>query len=536
MKRKSITLVSSVVILGVLCVGYYGVRTYVSKQEQAEEESEEETTYVLSVNSDDITSLKFIIDKTEVEFTKDGDEWVKADEKEFPVDQDILTDAASTISSVTAERVLNDVENLNEYELDSPSNTITVTTEDGEETVLRIGMENESVSQYYVEKGDEEDTVYLVDSTTIDPFMNSLYDYAKADTFPDVPTENITKIEIEEDDNFYEIEEEEDTGFWYVSDGTESEKADSAKAESFASAVSTLEYNSFVNYNCTDLSEYGLNNPYGTITVYYEEEVETEEEDESADAADSSSEEENDISEDVQEDTEAETSTSEDAAEETETVSKTLTVYVGDEAEEDTRYVRVNDSNEIYTIAQENLDTIFGKEISDLWDMTVNYLSVNELDSLEVTMGEDSHKVDVSRETSENEDGEEQETISYRLDGSDLDSTTFTTFYNKLINMTGQRRLTEEFESNEEPELQAVFTDTSGNETMLSFYEYDTNFYAVEVGEKVYLVNKMTVRDIIDSYNTMINGEDESETVSETDETTETDADMEANASEEEIE
>ena len=91
MKRKSVTLISSVVVLCVLCVGYYGIRTYVSKQEEAEEESEEETTYVLSVNSDDIESLKFVIDKTEVEFSKDGDKWIKTDEEEFPVDQDILT-------------------------------------------------------------------------------------------------------------------------------------------------------------------------------------------------------------------------------------------------------------------------------------------------------------------------------------------------------------------------------------------------------------------------------------------------------------
>src|SRR5699024_1965686 len=106
--------------------GYYGIRTYVSKQEEAEEESEEETTYVLSVNSDDIESLKFVIDKTEVEFSKDGDKWIKTDEEEFPVDQDILTSAAESISSVAADRVLNDVEDLNEYELDSPQNTITV--------------------------------------------------------------------------------------------------------------------------------------------------------------------------------------------------------------------------------------------------------------------------------------------------------------------------------------------------------------------------------------------------------------------------
>lgn len=539
MKRKSVTLISSVVVLCVLCVGYYGIRTYVSKQEEAEEESEEETIYVLSVNSDDIESLKFVIDKTEVEFSKDGDKWIKTDEEEFPVDQDILTSAAESISSVAADRVLNDVEDLNEYELDSPQNTITVTTDEGDETVLRIGMENESVSQYYVEKGEEESTVYLVDSATIDPFMNSLYDYAAADTFPNISAEDITNIEVDEDGYFYEMEEDVNTGFWYVSDGDEEgEKADSAKAESLTSAVSTLEYNSFVDYNCTDLSQYGLNNPYGTITVYYNEEAEAaDSEAETEDNADTSSQ---NADSSIEEDSEnsVETTTEEESDEEsteetdTEIVSKVLTIYIGDEAENDTRYVKVNDSKEIYTIAQENLNTILDKEVSDLWDMTVNYLSVNELNTLEINTDEDTHKIVVSRETSENEDGEEQETISYKLDGSDIDSTTFTTFYNKLVNMTGQRRLTEEYNPNVDPDMQVIFTDTGENETTVNFYEYDSSFYAVEVGEKVYLVNKMTVRDMMDSYDTLINGEEASteDTVENDEEATE-----EVNTTEEEI-
>lgn len=500
MKRKSITLVSFVVVLGVLCAGYYGIRTYVSKQEQAQEESEEETTYVLSINSDDITSLKFVIDKNEVTFTKDGDEWIKADEEAFPVDQDVLTDAAASISSVIAERTLSDVVSLNEYELDSPANTITVSTEDGEETVLRIGMENESVSQYYVEKDEDKNTVYLVDAATIDPFMNSLYDYAQTGTFPDVSSEDIKKIEIQEQDASYDIEEDPDSGFWYVSDDTDSEKADSAKAQSLTSAVSTLEYDSFVNYNCTDLSEYGLDNPYGTITVSYDEEVEVEtDEDGSEDEEDTVDTEETTDTADTA-DTENIEDTEDTEETETEIVSRVLTIYVGDEGENDTRYVKVNDSNEIYTIAQENLDTILGKNVSELWDLTVNYLSVNDLDHLDIVYNDESYQIDVSRETTEDEDGEEQVTLSYRLNGNDLDSDTFTTFYNKVVNMAGQRRLTEEFDPSTEPELQILYTDVDGNEISTDYYEYDSNFYAISVdGDKVYLVNKMTVKDLIEA-------------------------------------
>ena len=47
--------------------------------------------------------------------------------------------------------------------------------------------------------------------------------------------------------------------------------------------------------------------------------------------------------------------------------------------------------------------------------------------------------------------------------------------------------------------------DTDGNETTAEYYEYDTNFYAAVVGDKVYLVNKMNVKELNDAYQDMIN-------------------------------
>lgn len=492
MKRKSVTLVSSVLFLAVLCGAYYGIQKYSAEQEiKEQEENESEVVELFSEDSTDITKLKFVIEKTEVVFEKENDTWLKEDESEFPVDQDVLTDAASSISSVTSDIVIDDVEDLSQYGLDDPSNTITITTDDGEETILKIGLENESVNQYYVEKGDENDKVYLVDSTVIDPFMKTLYEYAKAETFPDILSDNIDKIEITENETYYQVEKDSDTGFWYVSDGTEPEKADSAKAGSLASAVSTLEYSSFVDYHCTNYADYGLENPYGTIVVDYQEEMETSE-DTSSDESDS--------------DTDLENTSEND--ETTEMIQKQLILYVGDTAENDTRYVRVNDSDEIYTIAQENLDTLFGKSVSDLWDMTVNYLSVNELESLDIEIRSEEHQVSVSRETSENEDGEEEETLSYLLDGEEIDSNLFTTFYNKLINLSGQRRLTEEYVPEEDAELRVTYTDVNKNQSNVEFYLYDTNFYAAIVGEKVYLINKMDIKDLIESCNELLGYEE----------------------------
>ena len=56
--------------------------------------------------------------------------------------------------------------------------------------------------------------------------------------------------------------------------------------------------------------------------------------------------------------------------------------------------------------------------------------------------------------------------------------------------------------------------DVDGEKMYIAYYQYDTNFYAAVVGQKVYLVNKMTVKELIDSYKTLV-GQTDSESSEE---------------------
>ena len=440
--KKSTKLVSAVVVLAVLGGVYVGLNTYVSKEEKAESSSEEESkTEVFSVKTDDIKSLGFIVDKKEVTFEKKDDSWVKKDETAFPVNQTTLDSAASAIETVEADRVLEDVEDLAEYGLDSPSNTVIVDTADGT-TKLNIGDENTSTNQYYISKDDDDSTVYVVAADTVSPFMNSLYDYAQGEDFPTIDSSTVKKVQVSEDEDSYVLEENSDGATWDVSgDGSsDKESADTTAAGNVTSGLGSFAFDQFVNYNAEDLSQYGLDKPYATITVDYQEEVE----DDSTDSTESG---ENDStaseSDSENSDTTADTdSSSEDADSKTTTVDKQLVIYVGDEAGDGSRYVTV-DNKQIYTMSTDTLSAVIDKTPSDLWSLIVNYLSVKNLDQLQVTYGETTNTVNVSRETSTDEDGNEKETTTYQLDGEEIESTTFTTFYNKLINMAGQKRLTE---------------------------------------------------------------------------------------------
>ena len=530
MKKKSVKLVIAVGVLVILSGAYVGVKTYVAMQDAKEEESnEEETQEVVSIASEDIQSIKFILDKKETTFEKEGDSWVKSDENAFPVDQDKLDTLAGTFSSVTAQRTLKDVEDPSEYELDNPQNTITVTTTDGEATVIQVGMENDSTSQEYIDLNDDSSTVYVVSNSVFQSFEGNLYDFAKSGTFPTVDSSTVSKIAVDGNDSSYVVEKDENN-FWNITSDGETEKADSAKATSLASSLSGLAYASYVNYNCSksELAQYGLDKPYAEITVDYQEEAPDEENTEDVKTADSAATADDAAADDTianeaasnetdMDSVNAGTDSKEDSETESEQamIDKQLVIQVGDQAPDGNRYVRINDSNEIYTISEDSLDAFLDKTNADFWDLTVSYLSVNNLEKLSIDYSGTSYDINVSRETSEDEDEENNSsttttTLSYEMNGKELDSTSFTTFYNKLINMAAQKRLTDEFKTNNDPEMTAEFTDVDGNTMLVSYYSYDTNYYAaVKDDEKVYLVNKMTVKEMLTSFETI--AEDHSE-------------------------
>lgn len=537
MKNKTVKMVLAVVVLGVCCGAYAGVKTYVAHQEQKEsEEDSEESTTVFTASTDNIKSLDFMVDDTETTFEKDDDSWVKKDETDFPVNQTTLDSAASAIASVDSDRVLEDVDDLSEYGLDSPSNTIKIVTksdeEDGDDitTTLYVGDENSSTSQYYVRKDDDEKTVYLIDSSCVEPFAKSLNDYAQMEDFPAISnTDTITKISVD-GDNSYELSKDEDTSTWSVKGSEDEEKADSATVSSLVSSFGSMAYSSLADYKCDDKSKYGLDKPYATITVDYQEEVadDAEQDTESDESVNETTDETSEAEDTDGEEAEDETSENSDSAsddedsseEETKMADKQLTILVGNETDDSSRYVMVNDSNEVYTMSTDTLSALTDKSEEDFWDMTVSYVSLNSLGSLKVNYQGSDYKVNVSRETSTDDDGNDTETVTYKLNGSDLDETTFTTFYNKLINMTAQKRLTDKYEPDGDAELTAIFTEEDGDTQEVAYYSYDTNYYAAVVDNKVYLVNKMNVKELFTVFESVVGTEEDSSDKTDSDEAT----------------
>ena len=374
--------------------------------------------------------------------------------------------------------------------------------------------------------------MYLVDSSCVEPFTKTLNEYAQMEDFPAISsTDTITKISVDGDKS-YKLTKNADTSVWSVEGDGDEEKADSATVSSLVSSFGSMAYNSLADYKCEDKSQYGLDKPYATITVDYQEEV-TDDSADTSETADEDTSSAGETGDDVEQDSTETTNTESDEtvsestdkeagdAKETsaDTVDKQLTILVGNKADDSNRYVMVNDSGEVYTMSEDTLSALTDKSEEDFWDMTVSYVSVNNLASLKVNYQGSDYKVNVSRETSTDDDGNDKETVTYKLNNSDLDETTFTTFYNKLINMAAQKRLTDKYEPDGSAELTATFTEEDGDTLEVAYYSYDTNYYAAVVDNKVYLVNKMNVKDLFTAFESVAEIEENDSDETKTDET-----------------
>lgn len=476
-RRKIITLVVGVGVLVALTGVYFSLKAH----NTVSEEESDETTEILAIESDTVEEITFRVQGEEVGFIKTEEGWKKTGEEAFPVNADKVTDIVSFFASVNADRILNNVQDFSEYGLDNPSNIVKVKTTDGQEKVLQIGDLNTNTSQYYVGVGEDIDTVYTVAENDLSVFTDDLYDYASGQSFPSVSSGNITRVLVEKQEDPYIIEKwDGSTSGWGVgSSQSELEGADSATVETYTGTIAGLAYEDFVNYNCTDFSVYGLEQPQASVTVDYQEEVaETENED-----------------------------SSEDSSEEQESVfeDRTYTVCIGNRTEEGSYYVNLKGSSEIYTIAETKISELLDKKPSDFWDMTVNYVPITEVNDLTVKQADQTYTFHVKRTEETNEEGETTTTENYYLGTEEVNENDFKTFYSSAINMSAQSRLTEPYEQPEQSELEFTYVNAEQEVSVVQYYVYDTNFYAaVRENGNVYLVNKMDVKNMITLLETLV--------------------------------
>ena len=474
MKKKK-GLIAGIVILLILIGVYIGLK--VAGPKEKEEQTEEKEITAFEVETENISQVSIENDGVLYTFVKEEDTWKYAEDENLPLNQDIISNIISGLTSVKAQRELTDVENFADYGLSEPKLRATITAKNNEQTVLNFGDDNEAVSGTYMSIGNNE-KIYLVNSSLKTDLQFEKNDLAKMEELPQIAVGNIKKIEISSESGVKTLQEEEVGGLWtlYKEDGSQV-SVDTSKVNDYMNYFSSLSLMKFISYDISDLSAYGLDNPK-KITVSYEEEQE---------------------SEDASEETKGE-----DAEEEPIMVAKEFVLLIGSTDEDGNYYVKTADSSYIYIMAAATVEEIMNLASEELVSSLVTDYSLADMDKVTIERNGETYVLTRQETEVEGEDSEETTTeTKYYLNDEEIQYEDISDFYSKVSGLEWQNMT--EGQNGENAEIAITFGKEDGIKDKVSYYLYDENFYLVtKTDGSQMLVNKMKVREMIEAFDRMI--------------------------------
>lgn len=477
MKNKK-GLIAGIVILLILIGVYVGLK--VAGPEEDKEQKEEKEITAFEVKGENISKVSIENDGVLYTFVKEEETWKYAEDENLPLNQAVVSNIISGLTSVKAQRELKDIENPADYGLSEPKLKVMITDKDNAETVLNFGDDNEAVSGAYMSVGNNE-KIYLVNSTVKTDLQFEKNDLAETEELPQIAVGNIKKVEISSENGVKTLQEEEADGLWtlYKEDGSQV-SVDTAKVNDYMNHFSGLSLIDFVSYDTNNLSSYGLDNPK-KVTVFYEEEQEQESEDTSEEAEDEDAEKEEPVM-----------------------VVKEFVLLAGSTDEDGNYYVKTADSNYVYTMAAATVEEIMNLASEELVSSLVTDYSLADMDKITIERNGETYVLTRQETEVKKEDAEETTTeTKYYLNDEEIQYEDISDFYSKVSALEWQNMT--EGQNGENAEITITFEKEDGIQDKVTYCPYDENFYLVTKTEgSQMLVNKMKVREMIEAFDKMI--------------------------------
>jgi hypothetical protein len=181
-------------ILLVLCVLVWVIASAVMKKNEEKQESIEEADLesrkLCPVEVEDITELSYYYEDTKLTLKLDGDQWICEGNEEVDVDESSINTMLTALTGLAYTEQIEDAEELSEYGLETPQNTVSIKTTDGEYTFY-LGDENSYTGDYYVMvEGDA--SVYTVSTDIAAYFSYSLEDITAEEEATDTDADAVS--------------------------------------------------------------------------------------------------------------------------------------------------------------------------------------------------------------------------------------------------------------------------------------------------------------------------------------------------------
>ena len=504
MKNRKKALIIAMICLAAAAVLYLLVVKMNQKEANSESDDSDDSLVISSVDSGQITAISYEKDGKSLSFIKEDGTWYDAEDKKFPVNQDSLTTMTNTLGAVSATRKLGKPEALSEYGLDSPVLTVRYTASDGKEAEFIVGDTNDAAGGAYL-KISGDDAVYLVSSDFADSFNSDIYQLADMESFPTITSDSITDISVNSNGHTLEIKNDSEGGQTVLENGKEQENCASSSVSQFISAVTGITFKSHVEYNCKDLSKYGLDQPTADVTVDYT----TTETVSSGDSDDSESANSTDDTKAASAESAAENTSETADTGETETeaetvrVAKQVVLHIGSQNDDGDYYAAMDGSKEVHVISADTIKELIGKKASDFIDNEILSGTLSNAKSIDVTIGSDSWHL-AKEEVAESETEAETEEKWYEGD-TEIALTDLSSVYSDLSGMSAEKILDTAAKPTGDAAMSVTVKWEDDTETTISFTAYDSSFHLAEInGEARKLVNKRDVEKLVEDMTALL--------------------------------
>ena len=472
MKRYKKVIIMAAVLL-VACIATFALTRYEEEQEQIRISDE----IIMQIPRENVLSVSWDYSGGgSLAFHKTDSGWVYQDDEAFPVSEEKVMDILEHFESYGVTFVIENVTDYAQYGLDEPECTLHLATSERSYDI-KMGDFSTMDEQRYISIGDG--NVYLVGEDPIDYVDSSLSTMILHDDTPgfekvvDITfagSENYTIVRTDESTHTYDPEDD----IYFVERDGKTVPLNTASVKTFLNTITSLDLLTYATYNATaeELKTFGMDEPMLSVTVNY-------------------------------------TYTNDDD----ETVSDTCVIHISENPEERaasdaavaegntatavTKYVRIGDSQIVYTMDDTDFAILKAASYDDLRHKTLYWGDFEIVKQIDITLEGEEHSIVSKLEGEE----DAQELVWYYGD-TELDITDV----QSALEALSADSFTEELPSKDEEIGITLHLDNENFPTVeIRLYRYDGSLcLAVVDGDPVSLVSRSSVMDLVEAVQAIV--------------------------------
>ncbi len=473
MKRYKRVLILAAVLV-VACIATIAVSQYEQEREQIRTSDE----IIMQIPSQEVLSVSWEYSGGDgLAFCKSDAGWSYQDDEAFPVSEAKVMDILEHFESYGVTFAIEDVTDYSQYGLDEPECTLHIAT--GEVSYdIKMGDFSKMDEQRYIDIGDG--NVYLVSEDPVDYVASSLSEMILHDDTPGFETvvditftgdENYTIVRTDESTNTYNPEED----IYFVELDGKTVPLNTASVKSILNTITALDLLTYATYNATEeeLQTYGLDDPMLSVTVNY-------------------------------------TYTGDDD----QTLSDTCVIHISENPEERaasdaavaegstatavTKYVRIGDSQIVYTVSDTDFAILKAVSYDDLRHKTLFWADFEIVTQIDIALEGQSHTLTYAAEDPENEESDYVWFFGEEVIGIDG--------VQAALEALSADSFTDELPSKDEEIVLTLHLDNGNFPTVeLRLYRYDGSLCLGAVdGDPVALVSRSSVMELVEAVQAIV--------------------------------